>query len=105
MLVRTGSSTYESCLILVACLFLLQSYEQDELRKKTFQHQKRYRDRKYDPVGYFNGKPEEGDEELKTSYRGITYRFASPANLARFNTVPDTYEPAYGGWCADAMGE
>ena len=27
-----------------------------------------------------------------------------PANLNKFKTNPEKYEPAYGGWCAYAMG-
>jgi hypothetical protein len=31
--------------------------------------------------------------------------FGSASNLNKFKTNPDKYEPAYGGWCAYAMGE
>ena len=43
--------------------------------------------------------------ELKTTHKGVVYQFASQANLNKFKTAPDTFEPAYGGWCAFAMGE
>ena len=59
----------------------------------------------YDPVSYFDGKPLEGNPEIKFVYKNITYQFASIANLAKFKQNPDKYEPAYGGWCAYAMGE
>lgn len=59
----------------------------------------------YDPVSYFNGKPEEGKTEYNWKYNGITYLFKSQANQARFKENPDHYEPVYGGWCAYAMGE
>jgi YHS domain-containing protein len=59
----------------------------------------------YDPVSYFLGKPQVGREDLGYSYNGITYWFSSPTNLSKFKTSPDKYEPAYGGWCAYAMGE
>lgn len=59
----------------------------------------------YDPVSYFGGKPQEGKRELVYTYNGITYQFASQANLSKFKATPDKYEPAYGGWCAYAMGE
>ena len=56
----------------------------------------------YDPVSYFTSKPQKG----KVAYiqNGITYKFASTANLEMFKKTPAKYEPAYGGWCAYAMG-
>ncbi len=59
----------------------------------------------YDPVSYFDDKPREGKKELSYLYKGITYWFSSPSNLAKFKASPEKYEPAYGGWCAYAMGE
>jgi len=59
----------------------------------------------YDPVSYFDGKPVEGKSELKTDYKGIVYTFSSAVNLNKFKFSPEKYEPAYGGWCAYAMGE
>lgn len=58
----------------------------------------------YDPVSYFSGKPEEGKDDFKTTYKGVTYLFSSQANLNKFKMSPDKYEPQYGGWCAYAMG-
>jgi hypothetical protein len=31
--------------------------------------------------------------------------FSSARNYERFKASPEKYEPAYGGWCAYAMGE
>lgn len=59
----------------------------------------------YDPVSYFDGKPAEGKNNLTYSYKGVIYRFANQENLAKFRLAPEKYEPAYGGWCAYAMGE
>lgn len=59
----------------------------------------------YDPVSYFSNNPIEGRSQLSYTYKGITYWFASQANLNQFKTNPDQFEPAYGGWCAYAMGE
>jgi YHS domain-containing protein len=58
----------------------------------------------YDPVSYFDGKPEEGKSELKVTHKGVVYLFVSQANQNKFKASPDKYEPAYGGWCAYAMG-
>ncbi len=59
----------------------------------------------YDPVSYFDNKPKEGKEDFQVSYKGVTYLFASSANVSKFKASPEKYEPAYGGWCAYAMGE
>jgi hypothetical protein len=42
---------------------------------------------------------------LLGSYKGINYRFSSTENVELFKLIAQyTYEPAYGGWCAYAMG-
>ena len=58
----------------------------------------------YDPVSYFEHHAIEGKAEITGSYKGINYRFANQSNLIRFRDNPEKYEPAYGGWCAYAMG-
>lgn len=59
----------------------------------------------YDPVSYFDGKPVLGKPDLQYKHDGITYRFSSSTNLNRFKQSPASYELAYGGWCAYAMGK
>ena len=59
----------------------------------------------FDPVSYFAGQPLEGKESIAVTQRGVTYYFASAANRDKFRENPDRFEPAYGGWCAYAMGE
>src|SRR5262245_39987156 len=52
----------------------------------------------YDPVSYFpegGGKAEKGFVLRNYTYKGITYRFASDANLAKFKQNPVKYLPAY----------
>jgi YHS domain-containing protein len=80
-------------------------HAQVEVRKKQYNLKKDVAIDGYDPVSYFNGEPTEGDEDIATVYKGIVYHFATPANLAKFKATPDKFEPAYGGWCAYAMGE
>ncbi|TND05103.1 MAG: YHS domain-containing protein [Bacteroidetes bacterium] len=59
----------------------------------------------YDPVAYLvQKKALEGKKEFAYSYKGITYYFSSDANRNLFKNNPAKYEPAYGGWCAYAMG-
>lgn len=75
------------------------------LRTKHFNLEKGVALEGYDPVSYFNNKPEEGSKQFILTQNGVTYRFVSQANLTRFKAEPEKYEPAYGGWCAYAMGE
>lgn len=77
----------------------------DALRQKHYNVKDGLALEGYDAVSYFDGKPAEGKSNLTYSYKGLTYRFSTQANLAKFKSSPDTYEPAYGGWCAYAMGE
>ena len=92
---------------LLVLAFAIQSVygQSDEFRKEHYNTKKNLALEGYDPVSYFDGSPLEGDEDLKYVFKGITYRFASAGNLAKFKLTPDKYEPAYGGWCAYAMGD
>lgn len=59
----------------------------------------------YDPVSYFSsGGPKKGDKRWTHTHKGVTYLFSNLANKQSFIADPNKYEPAYGGWCAYAMG-
>jgi YHS domain-containing protein len=59
----------------------------------------------YDPVAYFDDhKAVEGKKELSLSHEGVVYYFSSATHRDKFKSDPAKYEPAYGGWCAFAMG-
>ncbi len=73
-------------------------------RKKNFNIKQSLAIQGYDPVSYFDSKPKEGKESIKYNYKGVTYQFVNEANLSKFKASPEKYEPAYGGWCAYAMG-
>jgi YHS domain-containing protein len=77
----------------------------ENLRRKHFNIKGSIAMDGFDPVSYFDGTPKEGKPQYKFSYKGIDYQFFSQANLNKFKTDPSRYEPAYGGWCAYAMGE
>jgi YHS domain-containing protein len=79
--------------------------QSDDARKKNYNVDHSVAIEGYDPVSYFDSKPREGKEEFAYSYKGVSYLFASQANESRFKANPANYEPAYGGWCAYAMGE
>ncbi len=62
----------------------------------------------YDPVAYFpegGGKPQKGFVLRSHVHDGITYRFATDANLALFKKDPEKYLPMFGGWCAWAVAK
>jgi YHS domain-containing protein len=55
----------------------------------------------YDAVAYFKQeKPLKGNPEIASTYKGVTYLFASAANKAEFDKDPAKYVPQYGGFCA-----
>lgn len=59
----------------------------------------------YDPVAYFTqNKAVKGNPANTFTYEGVQYHFSTKANLETFRKDPAKYEPAYGGWCAFAMG-
>jgi YHS domain-containing protein len=58
----------------------------------------------YDPVSYFDSQPQKGNQAWQYTYKGISYLFANQVNLDKFKANPTQYEPAYGGWCAYAIG-
>lgn len=60
----------------------------------------------FDVVSYFTGDgvPVEGSEEFTVRYQGYDYRFASEDNAKAFIEDPAKYAPAYGGYCAWAIG-
>jgi len=94
----------------LALLFLLilsqaAFAQSDDARKKNFNIKKNIAIDGYDPVSYFDGKPAEGESKFTFTHKGITYLFINAANLNKFKAAPEKYEPAYGGWCAYAMGE
>lgn len=77
----------------------------DAPRQKHFNLNKNLAIQGYDPVSYFETGPLEGSDEFRITHKGVIYQFATQTNLNKFRTTPDKYEPAYGGWCAYAMGK
>lgn len=84
----------------------LQSYGQNQaIRLQHYNIKKSVGLEGYDPVSYFTGTPLEGNSNKNYTYLGVMYWFANDSNLNKFKADPEKYEPAYGGWCAYAMGE
>lgn len=94
--------TFVSVLLLVSGLL---AQEAVALRKKHSNLEEGVAIQGYDPVAYFTqNKAVRGKKELALQYEGITYYFSTPENKETFQHMPAIYEPAYGGWCAYAMG-
>lgn len=91
-------------LLLLFLPALLQA-QSEEVRRKNFNIKNTVAIEGYDPVSYFDAKPGEGKEQYKFIFKGVTYKFQNLTNLNKFKANPDSYEPAYGGWCAYAMGK
>lgn len=58
----------------------------------------------YDLVSYFDNRPLKGKKEFTYVYNNIKLKFSSKSNLELFQKDPNKYLPAYGAWCAYAMG-
>lgn len=55
----------------------------------------------HDAVAYFTeNKPVLGSAKYTAEYDGAVYRFASAGNRDLFQSSPEKYAPAYGGYCA-----
>ena len=92
-------------LLLGTLMNCLQAQDAASLRKKQFNLDGGLAISGYDPVAYFSlNKAVKGSKDNALLYDGITYYFSSPANKEAFKKEPAKYEPAYGGWCAYAMG-
>lgn len=59
----------------------------------------------YDVVTYFSGNPEKGKKSYEATYQSVKYLFKSEENKNTFLENPEKYIPAYGGYCAYAMGK
>ncbi|MCB1518168.1 MAG: hypothetical protein KDJ19_11200 [Hyphomicrobiaceae bacterium] len=58
----------------------------------------------YDPVSYFTaGEPQMGSSELEFYWQGVSWYFASLANLENFRRAPEFYAPQFGGHGAMSM--
>jgi hypothetical protein len=84
---------------------LLAIAQPESVRGKHYNLKKGIALEGYDPVSYFNGAPQEGSNKKQLMHKSVIYFFTSDANLRLFKASPEKYEPAYGGWCAYAMGE
>ena len=60
----------------------------------------------YDAVSFqSDGKAQLGSEQYKVDLLGARWYFASAAHRDAFSRNPDTYAPAFGGYCAWSVSE
>jgi len=58
----------------------------------------------YDVVAYFTDKAyKPGLPTVKSVYKGVTFRFASPEHKALFDAAPEKYIPQFGGYCTNGI--
>ena len=58
----------------------------------------------YDVVNYFTDKTHKlGSLAIKTVYKEVTFRFASPEHKAMFDQSPEKYIPQFGGYCTNGI--
>lgn len=91
-------------LIALFIAICMNVHGQTAIRQKNFNLNQGLAIEGYDPVSYFNNKPEKGSNSYKYVYEGVIYHFVNAYNLVAFKQNPSSYEPQYGGWCAFAMG-
>jgi YHS domain-containing protein len=58
----------------------------------------------YDVVNYFTDKKElKGDPAIKSVYKDVTFRFATPEHKTMFDAAPEKYLPQFGGYCTNGI--
>lgn len=58
----------------------------------------------YDVVSYYLSEPILGDAKHQVIYNDAVFLFENAHTKDTFESNPSKYAPAYGGWCAYAMG-
>ena len=58
----------------------------------------------FDVVAYFTDKTyKAGSPAVKSVYKGVTFRFATPEHKALFDAAPEKYIPQFGGYCTNGI--
>jgi YHS domain-containing protein len=58
----------------------------------------------YDVVNYFTeGRERKGSPQIRSEYKGVTFRFASAEHKRMFDAAPDSYIPQFGGYCTNGI--
>lgn len=91
------------CAIAVSSVTALASGTETQFQKH-FNHQNGVAIHGYDVVSYFNGVATQGSPSFEVVYENVRFQFSSEDNATEFDLNPEKYIPAYGGWCATAIG-
>lgn len=97
-------------IILIISIFLSHGMLQGQtmehrIRQEQFNVEDNLAIEGYDPVAYQTvHKALVGKDNLSYTHEGVTYHFVTLDNKELFIKNPSKFEPAYGGWCAYAMG-
>jgi YHS domain-containing protein len=58
----------------------------------------------YDVVNYFTDKAHKmGSPAIKSTYKAVTFRFASSEHKSMFDQSPEKYIPQFGGYCTNGI--
>jgi YHS domain-containing protein len=58
----------------------------------------------HDVVSYFTDHHHQlGSPQIKSVYKGVTFRFASAEHKQMFDAAPEKYIPQFGGYCANGI--
>ena len=58
----------------------------------------------YDVVSYFTDrKHQPGSPQIKSVYKGVTFRFATAEHKKLFDASPEKYIPQFGGYCTNGI--
>ena len=58
----------------------------------------------YDVVSYFTDRKDQvGSPQIKSVYKGVTFRFASAEHKKLFDAAPEKYLPQFGGYCTNGI--
>lgn len=58
----------------------------------------------HDVVSYFTDKRHQlGSPQIKSVYKGVTFRFASAEHKRMFDAAPEKYIPQFGGYCTNGI--
>lgn len=58
----------------------------------------------YDVVSFFtDGRHQKGSSAIKSVYKSVTFRFATPEHKVMFDRAPEKYMPQFGGYCTNGI--
>ena len=58
----------------------------------------------HDVVSYFTENTHRpGNPQVKSVYKGVTFRFSKPEHKALFDAAPEKYIPQFGGYCSNGI--